>query len=510
MKLPRDQKTPSNPSSPTSTTHEPTSNPSLPKDYKKVVQSLIHSRNISLDLKIQLWKRFAEYEACVDEENHANDQEEPAFTATSVSEIGPDVEMPVPWMESVTSDGGEDGEGRGEGRDGDSGYGGNGSNSVDGVEQVGGEGDRDAVPPVEGEGNSNAAEQNVEEEVDIAISEDDGQERDEDDTRNGDRNRRGSLDSTGPSPRAASTRTTTIPNTSNQETEAATNDPKHPDLLSNTTTNHPTPHQTPPTPTPLPRPPTTSTSTFAQCRLDIRNYVSDLAERERLLAAREKWVVSRAEALWRNAKVLAGMLGREEGGRGRGRIGGRKRVLEVVGVVDGGGEGREKRTSSHIGPSSSLDQTGIPTTQDDKDKDKYKDKDGDKDKENENLCFFICLAHLAHINTLMIPQCPIRRQLIARQQAWKVNNTDFRFEGQWHLGKDAQRAMLAWVEGQMEVEGVGVGEWEVACEFEDEFEGEYGDEYEDEYEDEFEDEDMSEAIGCRHGTIGSLQQSVRM
>ncbi|OAF55072.2 hypothetical protein VC83_08785 [Pseudogymnoascus destructans] len=231
MKVPRQQNTPSNPS-PTSNSHEATTKPSLPKDYKKVVQSLIRRRDISLEVKIDLWKRFAEYEACVDEENHKNDAEDPVFTntnATTVGEIGPDVEMPTPWMESIPNFGSDAGERGYNGGDGDSGYEGNGGNSVDGVEVA-----------EEDEANTNS-----------------GQEKDNGDDSNEDGNGNRSLDATTPAP-----------------------------LL-------------------RPRPSTTST----QVRHDIRDYFASLAERERLVAAREKWVASRAEALWRNARVLGGFCG---------------------------------------------------------------------------------------------------------------------------------------------------------------------------------------------------------
>lgn len=52
----------------------------------------------------------------MDEENRQDEEDEPVFTATSVGEIGPDIEMPIPWMESEGSDNGE-GEYNGEGSD---------------------------------------------------------------------------------------------------------------------------------------------------------------------------------------------------------------------------------------------------------------------------------------------------------------------------------------------------------------------------------------------------------
>ncbi|KAL5350242.1 hypothetical protein ACLOAV_005280 [Pseudogymnoascus australis] len=327
MKGPREQKNP--PSlSPTSTAYEATTNPSLPKDYKKVVQSLIHRRDISLEVKIDLWKRFAEYEACVDEENHADDLDEPAFTATSVGEIGPDVEMPVPWMESLTRDGSDDGEGEYTGENSDSGYGGNGSNSVNGVEQTEGEETMLAGAPIEGNENSNTAENIVVEEIATTTDTDRGQEKDDDDSKeNGTANGNGSPSATPP----IAEQEGLISTTTYQEPEAAattstltgattsTHHPPHPiDHLPHLPPlpPHPTTHATPPTPSPAPRP----TTAFAQCRLDIRTYISDLAERERVVSAREKWVTRRAEALWRNAKVVAGMMRREGEGRGRKRV----------------------------------------------------------------------------------------------------------------------------------------------------------------------------------------------
>ncbi|OBT85352.1 hypothetical protein VE02_05092, partial [Pseudogymnoascus sp. 03VT05] len=86
MKVPSLPKTSSNPS-PTSTAHEAPTNPIPQNDYEKVVQSLINRRDISLEVKIDLWKRFAEYEACVDEESHKNDEEAPVFTNTNATTV---------------------------------------------------------------------------------------------------------------------------------------------------------------------------------------------------------------------------------------------------------------------------------------------------------------------------------------------------------------------------------------------------------------------------------------
>ncbi|KFY90936.1 hypothetical protein V500_04874, partial [Pseudogymnoascus sp. VKM F-4518 (FW-2643)] len=214
MKDPREQKTPSSPS-PTSTAHEATTNPSLPKDYKKIVKSLIHRRDISLDVKIDLWKRFAEYEACVDEENRHDDEEEPVFTATSVGEIGPDVEMPIPWMESESSDNGEGS---------DSGYGENGSNSVDGVEQAEGGGIMDAVAPRGGEENINDVGRTDEEGI-AATGNNRDQGKDNDENIRGNNNRNGSPGATLP---ISGQENTTITSTTNQEPHAADNTTTNP------------------------------------------------------------------------------------------------------------------------------------------------------------------------------------------------------------------------------------------------------------------------------------------
>lgn len=173
----------------------------------------------------------------------------------------------------------------------------------------------DAVAPREGEKNINVAGHTVEEEIATTIGTDSGQGKDNDNSSHGNNNRNGSPGATLPISGQEN-----ITSTTNQEPHAADNTI----TTTNTTTNpspthqlyHPTTRATPPTPTPAPRPSTT----FAQCRLDIRNYFADLAERERLLGAREKWVTSRAEALWRNAEVLAGVLKRESDGRGRKRV----------------------------------------------------------------------------------------------------------------------------------------------------------------------------------------------
>ncbi|OBT47318.1 hypothetical protein VE00_02103 [Pseudogymnoascus sp. WSF 3629] len=341
MIVPRQQKTPSSRSSPTSTAHSAPTNPSPPKDYEKIVQSLINRRDISLEVKIDLWKRFAEYEACVDEEEHKNDEEPPVFTntnATTVGEIGPDAEMPVPWMEDVPDFGSGNGEVWYTGGGGDS-----GSDSVDGVEQV--EGDEvmdDGAPTEEEEENSDVAEQTVEEKTDATDGTSRDQEKDVDDSNE---NGNDSAEATTQTPGAESTCTTTITSDHSQETEAdvanttaATIDhSQQPDPLSNPPTDLPH-HPTPATPTPAPGPSTT----FTQVRHDIRTYFADLAERERLLAAREKWVTSRAEALWRNAKVLGGIL-RREVDRKEG-----KRVVREFGGGDGGEEERGRKRTRRV------------------------------------------------------------------------------------------------------------------------------------------------------------------
>lgn len=249
MKAPREQKTPSSPS-PASTAHEATTNPSLPKDYKKVIQSLIHRRDISLDVKIDLWKRFAEYEACVDEENRQDDEEEPIFTATSAGEIGPDVEMPVPWMESESSDNGE-GEYDEEGSD--SGYEGNGSNSVDGVERAEGGEIMDTVAPREGEKNINAVGRTDEEGI-AATGNDRDQGKGNDENSNGNNNGNGSPGATLP----ISGQENTITSTTNQEPHAADNAITTVPTTNPETTQHPynpTTRATPPTPSPPPHSP---------------------------------------------------------------------------------------------------------------------------------------------------------------------------------------------------------------------------------------------------------------
>ncbi|OBT59367.1 hypothetical protein VE04_00477 [Pseudogymnoascus sp. 24MN13] len=229
MTVPRQQNAPPNPSA-ISTAHGPPTTPSLPKDYKKVVKSLIRRRDISLEVKIDLWKRFAEYEACVDEESHNNDEEEPVFTntnATTVGEIGPDVEMPVPWMEDMPNFG---------------------SAPISGAENI---------AAVTSNGNQEA-------DIDAAI---------------------------------------TITAVAAENTLQPSNPP---------------------------------TTTFTQVRSDIRSYFATLAKRERLLASREKWLANRAEALWRNAQVLAEILGRGVDRKER------KRVVREFGGDDGGEEDEEE------------------------------------------------------------------------------------------------------------------------------------------------------------------------
>ncbi|KFY13178.1 hypothetical protein V491_06484, partial [Pseudogymnoascus sp. VKM F-3775] len=225
MKASNQQKTLSSPS-PTSTAPEATTKYSLPKDYKKIVQYIIHRPDISPEVKIDLWKRFTEYEACVDEENHKNNEEEPVFTATngtSVGEVGADVEMPVPWMESESGSS-DDGGWEYTGENSDSGYGGSGSNSVDGGENAEGEDVMDGVVPVEGEEKRNAAGQSVEEEIDTTMGEDGGQGRDDNDNTNADGNGDGnhSLDASAPNPEATSTSNTTIPANINNNKETDT------------------------------------------------------------------------------------------------------------------------------------------------------------------------------------------------------------------------------------------------------------------------------------------------
>lgn len=77
-------------------------------------------------------------------------------------------------------------------------------------------------------------------------------------------------------------------------------------------------------------------------------------------------------------------------------------------------------------------------------------------------------ARLAHIDTLMIPRCPVQRQLIEIQHAWALGEMIFLFGNRWHRRLEAQRAMAAWVQRRRESEGLEVREWEVACGFEDE------------------------------------------
>ncbi|KFY35119.1 hypothetical protein V494_06184, partial [Pseudogymnoascus sp. VKM F-4513 (FW-928)] len=199
--------------SPTSTSpaDEAPTTPSLPKDYKQIVQSLIRRHDISLDTKIDLWKRFAEYEACVEEEGAV-------FT---VGEIGEDVEMPVPWMERDEEEGRDGGE-EAYGGDGDSGYGRDESNGVDGGERREGEGNEKDVVDLEAEGNMNDEGQVVEEEIAV---------KDDDENRGG--NGSGSPGATAPNPGAAKTRIARIPNTSsgNQEPIIST-------LFDTNTTHH--------------------------------------------------------------------------------------------------------------------------------------------------------------------------------------------------------------------------------------------------------------------------------
>ncbi|KFY43206.1 hypothetical protein V495_04100 [Pseudogymnoascus sp. VKM F-4514 (FW-929)] len=318
----------------------------LPKNYKKVVQSLIHRADISLNVKIDLWKRFTEYEACVDEEEHLADEEEPVFTATStkarVGEVGPDFVMPTPWMEKESSDNEEDA---------DSGYEGNGSSSVDGVERFAGEEHIDDGEHTDGVDMMDTAEESVEEII-ITSDSDSEQGTSSDDSSN-------EIDNGNDSPGVMlPTTTTTITSNTNQETQTAgntitttmtSNTNKETQAAGNTTTAPNTTtaavaHATPPTTTPAP------SNTITQVRHDIRTYFSHLAERERLLCTREKWVTSRAEALWQNAEVLTGILRREFNGKGRKRVlrefekagESRKRVVEWCGE-DGGRRKRSRR-----------------------------------------------------------------------------------------------------------------------------------------------------------------------
>lgn len=346
MNLPR-QNTPSSPS-PTSTSHKATMSSPLPKNYKKVVQSLIHRSDISVEVKIDLWKRFAEYQACVDEEEHLADEEEPVFVATStkatVGKVGPDFVMPTPWMEKESSDSGE---GEYNGDDGDSGYEGNGSSSVDGAEHT------DGVDMMD------TAEESVEE---IIISSDSegssDQGTDSDDTSNESNNEKDSPGATLlTSEQENCTTTTTITSNTNQETQVAgntipttntSNTNQETQTAGNTTTAPTTnttaaTHATPLTPTPAP------SNNLTRVRHDIRTYFSHLAARERLLCTREKWVTSRAEALWQNAEVLTGILRREFNGMGRKRVlrefekGGERRKRVVEGCGGDGGRGKRSR-----------------------------------------------------------------------------------------------------------------------------------------------------------------------
>jgi hypothetical protein len=315
----------------------------LPKNYKKVVQSLIHRSDISVEVKIDLWKRFAEYEACVDEEDYLADEEEPAFTATStkarVGEVGPNFVMPTPWMEKESSDSGE---GEYNGEDGDSGYEGNGSSSVDGGENTLGEAHIDDGEHTDGVDMMDTTDESVEE---IVISSDSEGSSDQgtnsDDTNNEIDNENGSTGATLPTlgqENATTITTTTSTSNTNQETQVAgniittantSNTNQETQAADNTTTAPNTTtaaatHATPATPTPAP------SNNLTRVRHDIRTYFSHLAERERLLCTREKWVTSRAEALWDNAEVLTGILRREFNGKGR------KRVLREF--EKGGGE----------------------------------------------------------------------------------------------------------------------------------------------------------------------------
>ncbi|KFX87786.1 hypothetical protein O988_09288 [Pseudogymnoascus sp. VKM F-3808] len=343
MNLPR-QNTPSSPS-PANTSHKATMSSPLPENYKKVVQSLIHRSDISVEVKIDLWKRFAEYEACVDEEEHLADEEEPVFTATTtkatVGKVGPDFQMPVPWMRSESSDS----------EDGDSGYEGNGSNSIGGDENIGGEENNDDGEHTDGVDMMDTAEESVEEIIITSGSgSDQGSRSDKSSNESDDGN--GSPGAMLPplGPENNTTATTTITNNTNQEPQAADNtittantSNQKTQAIDNTTTAPKT--TTAATTAPAP------SNNLTRVRHDIRTYFSHLAERERLLCTREKWVTSRAEALWQNAEVLTGILRREFDGRGRKRVlrefekGGESRK----GVVEGCGEDGERRMRSRRG-----------------------------------------------------------------------------------------------------------------------------------------------------------------
>lgn len=215
------------------------------KDYRKLVQAIIFSRDVSLDVKVELWQRFAEYELCAADESDNDD------TPVSVAGSGDDGKVDdvagASEVETISSD-----SSRGDERD-------------------------DSSAPVEAESittiSSNTSRNSSE-----------GHESD---------------DCSTPTEEPETTSTTTsgsepesTPTTSSNTSEGHAND------------GHADDHHS---------------------RGDVEDWRAALAERERLLAAREAFVAARAEALWANARVLAGLLKRGFGGVG-GRRGRGKRV----------------------------------------------------------------------------------------------------------------------------------------------------------------------------------------
>ncbi|KFZ12934.1 hypothetical protein V501_03974 [Pseudogymnoascus sp. VKM F-4519 (FW-2642)] len=80
------------------------------------------------------------------------------------------------------------------------------------------------------------------------------------------------------------------------------------------------------------------------------------------------------------------------------------------------------------------------------------------------------LAHLAHIDTLMIPRCPVQRYLLALQHTSNAKHTIYKWEGCWYGREGWRREISEWVQLEGESRGMGMGEWEDVCDFEDDWE----------------------------------------
>ncbi|OBU00824.1 hypothetical protein VE01_01258 [Pseudogymnoascus verrucosus] len=80
------------------------------------------------------------------------------------------------------------------------------------------------------------------------------------------------------------------------------------------------------------------------------------------------------------------------------------------------------------------------------------------------------LARLAHIDTLMIPRCPVQRYLLGLQHTLNAKQTIYKWEGCWYGREGWRREILEWMQLEREIRGMGMGEWENVCDFEDDWE----------------------------------------